>query len=68
MRNYDICDRELLAMKLALEEWRHWLEGATDLFLILPDHRNFEYILTERRLNLRQERWVLFFTRFKFTL
>ncbi|KAL0147984.1 hypothetical protein M9458_056711 [Cirrhinus mrigala] len=27
-RNYDIGNRELLAIKLALEEWRHWLEGS----------------------------------------
>ncbi|KAL4007989.1 hypothetical protein ACER0C_001841 [Sarotherodon galilaeus] len=27
-RNYDVGDRELLAIKLALEEWRHWLEGS----------------------------------------
>ncbi len=27
-RNYDIGNRELLAVKLALEEWRHWLEGS----------------------------------------
>lgn len=27
-RNYDVGNRELLAVKLALEEWRHWLEGA----------------------------------------
>lgn len=27
-RNYDIGDREHLAVKLALAEWRHWLEGA----------------------------------------
>ncbi len=26
--NYDIGNRELLAVKLALEEWRHWLEGS----------------------------------------
>ena len=25
-RNYDVGNRELLAVKLALEEWRHWLE------------------------------------------
>ncbi|GAA6081738.1 uncharacterized protein LOC118598811, partial [Tachysurus ichikawai] len=25
--NYDVVDRELLAMKAAFEEWRHWLEG-----------------------------------------
>ncbi|XP_015245614.1 PREDICTED: E3 ubiquitin-protein ligase TRIM21-like [Cyprinodon variegatus] len=27
-QNYEVGDRELLAIKLALEEWRHWLEGA----------------------------------------
>ncbi len=27
-QNYDIGNRELLAMKAAFEEWRHWLEGA----------------------------------------
>ncbi len=26
--NYDIGNRELLVVKLALEEWRHWLEGS----------------------------------------
>ncbi|KAK3543293.1 hypothetical protein QTP70_014045 [Hemibagrus guttatus] len=31
-KNYDIGNRELLAIKLALEEWRHWLEGARHRF------------------------------------
>lgn len=26
VQNYDTGNRELLAIKLALEEWRHWLE------------------------------------------
>ncbi len=26
-QNYDVGDLEILAMKAALEEWRHWLEG-----------------------------------------
>lgn len=30
-RNHDITNRELLAVKMALEEWLHWLEGATNL-------------------------------------
>jgi hypothetical protein len=63
--NYEIGDRELLAVKLALEEWRHWLEGAKDPIDILTDpfqgpirhpHRNLEYIRTARRLNARQAR------------
>ncbi|KAK7886523.1 hypothetical protein WMY93_026144 [Mugilogobius chulae] len=30
-RNYDIGNRELLAVVLALQEWRHWLEGSRNL-------------------------------------
>ncbi|KAL0199704.1 hypothetical protein M9458_002891, partial [Cirrhinus mrigala] len=65
-RNYDVGNRELLAIKLALEEWRHWLEGARHPFTILTDHRNLEYIRTAKVLNHRQARWALFFTRFHF--
>lgn len=35
--NYDIGNQELLAVKLALEEWRHWLKGARHPFLVLTD-------------------------------
>ncbi|KAL0154077.1 hypothetical protein M9458_050536 [Cirrhinus mrigala] len=65
-RNYDVGNRELLAMKLALEEWRHWLEGAKHPFTILTDHKNLEYLRSAKRLNPRQARWALFFTRFQF--
>ena len=33
-QNYDVGNRELLAVKLALEEWRHWLEGAMHPFTV----------------------------------
>ncbi|XP_029285544.1 uncharacterized protein LOC115007027, partial [Cottoperca gobio] len=55
--NYDIGNRELLAVKLALEEWRHWLEGSKVPFVVWTDHKNLEYIQTARRLNSRQRRW-----------
>ncbi len=67
-RNYDVGDRELLAMKAAFEEWRHWLEGSTHPFLVLTDHKNLEYLRTAKRLNPRQARWSLFFSRFQFTI
>ncbi|KAI2653818.1 Transposon Tf2-6 polyprotein [Labeo rohita] len=65
-QNYDVGDRELLAMKAAFEEWRHWLEGAKEPFIVLTDHRNLEYLRSAKRLNPRQARWSLFFTRFDF--
>ncbi|XP_055081043.1 uncharacterized protein LOC129456635 [Periophthalmus magnuspinnatus] len=66
--NYDVGDQELLAVKLALEEWRHWLEGAEQPFIVWTDHKNLEYIQSARRLNPRQARWSLFFSRFNFLL
>ncbi|KAK3548972.1 hypothetical protein QTP70_022655 [Hemibagrus guttatus] len=66
-RNYDVGNQELLAIKAALEEWRHWLEGARHPFQILTDHRNLEY-LRAKRLNPRQSQWAIFFPRFVFTV
>jgi len=63
-RNYDVGNRELLAVKMALEEWRHWLEGSELPFLVWTDHKNLEYIQS----NSRQARWALFFGRFNFSL
>lgn len=56
-QNYDIENRELLAVKLALEERRHWLEGTKIPFLVWSDHRNLEYVRTAKRLNSRQAQW-----------
>lgn len=67
-RNYDIGNRELLAIKVALEEWRHWLEGAQRPFIVWTDHKNLQYVQTAKRLNSRQARWALFFNRFDFCL
>lgn len=67
-KNYDVGNKELLAVKAALEEWRHWLEGAEQPFLVWTDHKNLEYIRKAKRLNSRQARWTLFFNRFNFTL
>lgn len=67
-RNYDVGNRELLGVKLALEEWRHWLEGAEQPFIVWTDHKNLSYVRQAKRLNSRQARWALFFGRFNFTL
>ena len=67
-RKYDIGNGELLAVKLALDEWRHWLEGTRVPFLVCTDHRQLEYIRTAKRINSRQARWSLFFDRFNITL
>uniref|UniRef100_A0A3B3HRG1 Gypsy retrotransposon integrase-like protein 1 n=1 Tax=Oryzias latipes TaxID=8090 RepID=A0A3B3HRG1_ORYLA len=67
-RNYDVGNRELLAIKLALDEWRHWLEGAVHPFIVWTDHKNLSYLRSAKRLNSRQARWCLFFDRFNFSI
>src|SRR5882762_9438750 len=67
-RNYDIYDRELLAIIKALEEWRHYLEGSPHDIEILSDHKNLEIFKEARKLSRRQARWVLYLSRFHFTI
>uniref|UniRef100_A0A8C5PUW8 ribonuclease H n=1 Tax=Leptobrachium leishanense TaxID=445787 RepID=A0A8C5PUW8_9ANUR len=49
-RNYDVGERELLAIKHALDEWRHLLEGTLYPITIYTDHKNLEYLRTAKRL------------------
>ena len=67
-QNYEIHDKEMLAIIRALEEWRHFLEGATHLVEIWTDHKNLEYFMTAKKLNRRQARWSLHLARFDFLL
>uniref|UniRef100_A0A096M8A1 Gypsy retrotransposon integrase-like protein 1 n=1 Tax=Poecilia formosa TaxID=48698 RepID=A0A096M8A1_POEFO len=67
-RNYDVGDRELLAIKLALEEWRHWLEGAEHPIVVWTDHKNLAYLQSAKRSNPRRSRWSLFFSRFNLSI
>jgi len=67
-RNYEIHDKEMLAVIRCLEAWRHFLEGAQLKFEIWTDHKNLEYFMTSQNLNRRQARWALYLSRFNFTL
>src|SRR5712664_2866377 len=42
-RNYQIHDKEMLAIMRTLEEWRHFLEGSDQKFEIHMDHKNLSY-------------------------
>ena len=67
-RNYEIHDKEMLAIVRALEEWRHFLEGTEHKFEIWTDHKNLEYFMSAKKLNRRQARWSLLLARFDFLL
>jgi hypothetical protein len=52
-RNYDIHDRELLAVIHGLEAWRHLLADSAHPVTVLTDHKNLEYYSTPQRINRR---------------
>ena len=55
--NYDIHDKELLAIMQAFRERRQYCEGAKHKVRILTDHKNLVPFTTTRELNSRQVRW-----------
>src|SRR5258705_6348232 len=66
--NYQIHDKEMLAIMRALDEWHHFLEGATEKFKILMDHWNLTYFRDAQKLNHQQVHWSLFLLCFDFSL
>ena len=44
-RNYEIHDKEMLAIIQCLEVWRYFLEGAKDWFEIWINQKNLEYFM-----------------------
>jgi len=65
--NYEIHDKELLAIIRCLEEWDAELRGVNG-FEIHTDHKNLEYFMTVRKLTERQMRWSLILSRYKFMI
>jgi len=49
--NYEIHDKELLAVVDAFKHWRRYCEGATHQVQVYSDHQNLEYFTTTKVLN-----------------
>jgi len=56
-RNYNIHDKELLAIVDALRKRDTYCKTTGPKITILTDHKNLEYWKTKKDLNLRQARW-----------
>ena len=67
-QNYKIHDKEMFAIVRALEEWRHFVEGAEHRCKIWTDHKNLEYFMTAKKLNHCQARWSLLLACFDFVM
>jgi len=50
-KNYEIHDKEMLAVIRCLEAWRYFLEGAQIKFEVWTDHKNLEYFMSSQKLN-----------------
>jgi len=66
--NYSIYDKELLAIAVALDVWRHHLEGAKFPIQTYSDHRNLLYFKSPQKLNSHQTRWSIFLSLFDFKI
>jgi len=67
-RNYDIHDREMLAIVECFKHWRHYLEGSKHPVHIRSDHKNLETFMSTKILNRRQARWAEFLSDYDFVL
>jgi len=67
-RNYDVHDKELLAIFEAFKKWRHYLEGSATPVDVVTDHKNLEYFSTTKLLTRRQARWLEYLTQFHMTI
>jgi hypothetical protein len=54
--NYDIYNKELLAVIIVLKKWKTFLQGTIELFIIKTDYKNLMGFLTTKKLNQRQVR------------
>jgi hypothetical protein len=56
VQNYPTHDLELAAVMFTLKIWRHYLCG--ERCEIYADHKSLKYFFTQKKLNMRQRRWL----------
>ena len=67
--NYEIYDKELMAIIRCFEEWRLELESTPHPIRVLSDHKNLEYFMsTKLQVSRRQAQWSEFLSRFNFKI
>ncbi|KAJ1588967.1 hypothetical protein NDA15_001022 [Ustilago hordei] len=67
-KNYEIHDKELLAVVACLTQWRHMLAGLPNQLVILTDHEALKYFKSQRRITGQQARWAILLADFDFIL
>ena len=57
-KNYEIYNKEMLAIVASLTEWRVYLERAQPPTEVYTGHLNLAYFMTTKALNLQQAKWL----------
>ena len=66
--NYEIYDKELLAIIRCFKEWKPELESTGLPVKVLTDHKRLEYFMTTKKLTPRQARWAEFLLEYNFII
>ena len=66
--NYDIHNKELLAIFEAFKSWCHYLEGSPTPVDVITDHKNLEYFSTTKLLTRHQARWSEYLSQFNLVI
>ena len=66
--NYEIYDKELLAIIKVFEKWRFELKDFRFFIQVITDHKNLKYFMFFKLFNRRQARWFEYFFRFNFKI
>ncbi|QRW16914.1 Retrotransposable element Tf2 protein [Rhizoctonia solani] len=66
--NYDMHDKELLAIICAFEHWSIFLEGTEQPITVFTDHKNLEYWKSARTFNRRHAHWHLMLGSYNFVI
>lgn len=66
--NYEVHDKELLAIVEACKAWRAYLSHTQEPSKIFSDHFNLKYFFSSKTLNRRQARWQEALSELNFTL
>jgi len=66
--NYDVHDKELLAIVESFKKWRHYLEGVATPVEVYTDHKNLTYFSETKTLSRRLARWSEFLSQFNLSI
>ena len=66
--NYDVHDKELLAIVESFKKWRHYLEGVTTPVEVYTDHKNLTYFSETKTLSRCLARWSEFLSQFNLSI